>query len=252
MVQHETDVWVDKSAVLNAGGRCAVTTADTCVDGPATKAIEGRPVTRACWSYERTLTCTSGAPVDECAAAGQQRLHAGQQHLQADECRQRAVRDHPGHLYLPGRRANHNHRLELPGQRLLPGYELLQYQLHQRCRLCPFDVADGSRTRGRRVSRHQQNAGLQGRRQPLSPPPAEELLQFRLGWRRHDQSEPVRYRFEFGLRRADEFPEPRVPLPGHAGLAAGWRFQRQLHHLWHHRRGQRHGTTGQFGRALFR
>ncbi|WP_265941858.1 type-F conjugative transfer system mating-pair stabilization protein TraN [Dechloromonas sp. A34] len=68
MVQHETDVWVDKSAVLNAGGRCAITTADTCVDGPATKAIEGRPVARACWSYERTLTCTSGAPVDECAA----------------------------------------------------------------------------------------------------------------------------------------------------------------------------------------
>ena len=68
MVQHETDVWVDKSAALNAGGRCAITTADTCVDGPATKSIEGRPVTRACWSYERTLTCTSGAPVDECAA----------------------------------------------------------------------------------------------------------------------------------------------------------------------------------------
>ncbi|MFH1658315.1 MAG: type-F conjugative transfer system mating-pair stabilization protein TraN [Pseudomonadota bacterium] len=68
MVQHETDIWVDKSAVLNAGGRCAITTADTCVDGPATKAIEGRPVTRTCWSYERTLTCTSGAPIDECAA----------------------------------------------------------------------------------------------------------------------------------------------------------------------------------------
>lgn len=68
MVQHETDIWVDKSAMLNAGGRCTITTADVCVDGPATKAIEGRPVTRACWSYERTLTCTSGAPVDECAA----------------------------------------------------------------------------------------------------------------------------------------------------------------------------------------
>ena len=68
MVQHETDVWVDKSAALNAGGRCTITTADTCVDGPATKAIEGRPVTRACWSYERTLTCSSGSPVDECAA----------------------------------------------------------------------------------------------------------------------------------------------------------------------------------------
>ena len=68
MVQHETDVWVDNSAMPNAGGRCTITTADSCVDGPATKLIEGRPVTRACWSYERTLTCTSGAPVDECAA----------------------------------------------------------------------------------------------------------------------------------------------------------------------------------------
>lgn len=68
MVQHETDAWVDKSAVLNAGGRCTITTADTCVDGPATKVIEGRPVTRVCWSYERTMTCTSGAPIDECAA----------------------------------------------------------------------------------------------------------------------------------------------------------------------------------------
>jgi conjugal transfer mating pair stabilization protein TraN len=67
MEQHETDVWVDQSAVLTAGGRCTVTTADRCVDGPATKTIDGRVVTRACWSYERTLTCAAGAPVDECA-----------------------------------------------------------------------------------------------------------------------------------------------------------------------------------------
>ena len=63
----ETDVWVDQSAALVDGGRCTVTTADRCVDGPATKTIDGRAVTRACWSYERTLTCASGAPVDECA-----------------------------------------------------------------------------------------------------------------------------------------------------------------------------------------
>ncbi len=66
MEQHETDVWVDRSAMLADGGRCTVSTADRCVDGPATKFIDGRAVTRACWSYERTLTCTSGAPVDEC------------------------------------------------------------------------------------------------------------------------------------------------------------------------------------------
>jgi conjugal transfer mating pair stabilization protein TraN len=46
MVQHETDVWVDKSAALTEGGRCTVTTADRCVDGPATKTIDGRAVTR--------------------------------------------------------------------------------------------------------------------------------------------------------------------------------------------------------------
>jgi hypothetical protein len=121
MVQHETDVWVDKSAVLNAGGRCTVTTADTCVDGPATKAIEGRPVTRACWSYERTLTCTSGAPVDECAALASSGCTPASSTCKQMNVGERAVRDHPGHLYLPGRRANHHHRLELPGQRLLPG-----------------------------------------------------------------------------------------------------------------------------------
>ena len=31
------------------------------------KTVDGRAVTRACWSYERTLTCAAGAPVDECA-----------------------------------------------------------------------------------------------------------------------------------------------------------------------------------------
>lgn len=67
MVQQETDVWVDQSAVLTAGGRCTVTTADRCIDGPTTKRIDGHAVTRACWSYERTLTCAAGAPMDECA-----------------------------------------------------------------------------------------------------------------------------------------------------------------------------------------
>ena len=67
MDQHETDVWVDKSATPEAGGRCTVTTGDRCVDGPSTKVIDGRAVTRDCWSYEGRLSCTSGSPVDECA-----------------------------------------------------------------------------------------------------------------------------------------------------------------------------------------
>lgn len=68
MDQHETDTWVDRSAALPAGGRCSVATADRCVDGPGSKIIDGRTVTRACWSYERTLSCSSGAETNECAA----------------------------------------------------------------------------------------------------------------------------------------------------------------------------------------
>ena len=49
MNQIETDVWDDKSAALAPGGRCTVTTADRCIDGPATKVIDGRAVTRDCW-----------------------------------------------------------------------------------------------------------------------------------------------------------------------------------------------------------
>ena len=63
----EADVWADKSAPVKAGGRCTVITAERCVDGPSTKVIDGRAVTRACWSYERTLSCASGAAADECA-----------------------------------------------------------------------------------------------------------------------------------------------------------------------------------------
>ncbi len=67
MVQHETDAWVDRSALSNSEGRCTVSTADRCVDGPGSKVIDGHTVTRDCWSYELTLTCSSGASVDECA-----------------------------------------------------------------------------------------------------------------------------------------------------------------------------------------
>jgi conjugal transfer mating pair stabilization protein TraN len=66
------DVNMTTPVVFPEGGRCTVTTADRHLRRRArrTKVIDGRPVTRACWSYERTLTCTTctaGAPVDECA-----------------------------------------------------------------------------------------------------------------------------------------------------------------------------------------
>jgi len=66
LLPQETDTWVNRDAI-SGSGRCTVSTADRCVDGPGSKVIDGHTVTRACWSYERTLTCSSGAPVDECA-----------------------------------------------------------------------------------------------------------------------------------------------------------------------------------------
>lgn len=70
--QAETDIWTDQGSLLEAGGRCSIPTAERCVDGPATRAIDGREVSRACWSYERTLSCAGGMPSDECAGLAAQ------------------------------------------------------------------------------------------------------------------------------------------------------------------------------------
>ena len=61
------DHWDDKCPVLDPGGRCTVASPDRCVDGPGTKDIGGVDVSRACWAYERTMSCTAGASSDECA-----------------------------------------------------------------------------------------------------------------------------------------------------------------------------------------
>jgi len=63
----QTDRWDDRCPVLADAGRCSVASTDRCVDGPGTKDIGGVDVTRACWAYERTMSCTSGASNDECA-----------------------------------------------------------------------------------------------------------------------------------------------------------------------------------------
>jgi hypothetical protein len=39
---------------------------------------------------------------------------------------------------------------------------------------------------------------------------------------------------------------------GMQALLLGGGFSGSFHDLWHHRRGQRYGSAGQFGRALFR
>jgi conjugal transfer mating pair stabilization protein TraN len=67
MVVAETDRWDNNCPPLDAAGRCTVASADRCVEGPASKLIGGAEVTRACWAYERTMSCTSATANDQCA-----------------------------------------------------------------------------------------------------------------------------------------------------------------------------------------
>ncbi len=63
----ESDQWDDRCPSLEGDGRCAVSGAARCVDGPSTRQINGAPVTRDCWRYETAMSCQHGAPSDECA-----------------------------------------------------------------------------------------------------------------------------------------------------------------------------------------
>ena len=62
-----TDRWEDQCPALADGGRCSVNSTAVCVDGPATKVIDGVAITRDCWQYESTMSCSSGTPPDQCA-----------------------------------------------------------------------------------------------------------------------------------------------------------------------------------------
>jgi conjugal transfer mating pair stabilization protein TraN len=62
-----TDQWSDQCPALAAGGRCSLSTAAVCTDGPATKVIDGVSVTRDCWEFTRTMRCDGGAQADACA-----------------------------------------------------------------------------------------------------------------------------------------------------------------------------------------
>lgn len=64
----ETDRWDDECPALADGGRCTVSSASVCVDGPATKTVDGVAVTRDCWQYQSTMSCSSAAPLDQCAS----------------------------------------------------------------------------------------------------------------------------------------------------------------------------------------
>ena len=63
----ETDRWDDQCPALADGGRCTVSSASVCVDGPATKLVDGVAVTRDCWQYQSTMSCSSAASLDQCA-----------------------------------------------------------------------------------------------------------------------------------------------------------------------------------------
>jgi conjugal transfer mating pair stabilization protein TraN len=63
-----TDQWDDQCPALASGGRCSISGAARCVDGPSTKTVDGTPVTRACWRYETQLSCPQGGGSNECAA----------------------------------------------------------------------------------------------------------------------------------------------------------------------------------------
>ena len=63
----ETDQWDDQCTAIGNGTRCTVAGAARCVNGPATKSVDGFPVTRACWRYETPLTCSQGTGSNECA-----------------------------------------------------------------------------------------------------------------------------------------------------------------------------------------
>ncbi|MDE2298501.1 MAG: type-F conjugative transfer system mating-pair stabilization protein TraN [Burkholderiales bacterium] len=63
----QADHWDDQCPALAEGGRCTVSTAAICTDGLATKIVDGVAVTRDCWQYASTMSCSSAASIDQCA-----------------------------------------------------------------------------------------------------------------------------------------------------------------------------------------
>ena len=74
-------------------------------------------LSRACWSYERTLTCTGGRPGGRMRARWRAAAARGRQHLQADECCDGSRGNLSGHLHLPGRRPTATTARTAPRQR---------------------------------------------------------------------------------------------------------------------------------------
>ena len=62
-----TDQWSDQCPTLAAGGRCTPSTQAVCTDGPATKEIDGVAISRDCWQFTSTMSCSGAGPADACA-----------------------------------------------------------------------------------------------------------------------------------------------------------------------------------------
>jgi len=248
----ESDQWDDQCPNLQGDGRCSISGAARCVDGPATRQIDGAPVTRACWRYETAMSCQYGAPTDECAP-----LAAAGCTPAGTSCRQ--TNPATGACEIT------ENRYTCP---VAPGSTVAASN-------CPANVfciagncfntaytndADFARSMsfleaGRQAGVYLDTDNLQvfkGRGQQLPRPPAQELLLRRLGRLGHEQPERLRRRLTPGLRHAHERRQPRVRLPGAFGSADRRRVLRQLHELWRHRSGQRHGPAGRVGGPLFR
>jgi conjugal transfer mating pair stabilization protein TraN len=63
----ETDTWQDSVPALDGSGRCRPAGPERCVDGPSTHTVQGRELTRACWSYETPVAYDGGATPTDCA-----------------------------------------------------------------------------------------------------------------------------------------------------------------------------------------
>ena len=60
-------LWSISISALAAGDNsCQLTSARTCIDGPATKMISGKAVFRDCWQYESKYNCASDNYTDQC------------------------------------------------------------------------------------------------------------------------------------------------------------------------------------------
>ncbi|WOB11127.1 conjugal transfer protein TraN [Piscinibacter gummiphilus] len=64
VTQH--DAWADQCPTLTAGGRCNIETAPVCVDGPSTKMVDGIAVTRQCWEYASSMSCSGSNIANQC------------------------------------------------------------------------------------------------------------------------------------------------------------------------------------------